>query len=137
VIARPRPVQDPIPIWIGGNAKVTLRRVAERVQGWMPLQGPESLSNTARTPHLDGLDGIAGKIKELRDMAGDRADQIDVAVSYQGANLTNLKDVELHREFFGKAEEIGATWVVLPGETSSQSETLDFVQGFGATYITS
>jgi len=36
-IARPRPVQDPIPIWIGGNAKITLRRVAERVQGWMPL----------------------------------------------------------------------------------------------------
>ena len=72
-----------------------------------------------------------------QDMMADGADQIDVAVSYQGANLTNLKDVELHREFFGKAEEIGATWVVLPGETSSQSETLDFVQGFGATYITS
>ena len=39
-IGRPRPVQIPIPIWIGGNAKLTLRRVAERAQGWMPLTGP-------------------------------------------------------------------------------------------------
>jgi len=135
VIARPRPVQDPIPIWIGGNAKVTLRRVAERAQGWMPLQGPPSLSTTARTPHLEGLDGLAAKIAEMRAMAGDRADHIDVAVSHHGASLGNLKDVEQHRDFFGRAEEMGATWVVVPGSTSSPSETLDFLREFGATYI--
>ena len=49
VIARPRPVQDPIPIWIGGNSKLSRRRVAERAQGWMPMFGPPELSATART----------------------------------------------------------------------------------------
>ena len=39
VIARPRPVQDPIPIWIGGNSKLTRRRVAERAHGWMTMSG--------------------------------------------------------------------------------------------------
>ena len=43
-IGRPAPVQQPIPIWIGGNAKLTLRRVAERAQGWMPLRGPAACS---------------------------------------------------------------------------------------------
>lgn len=31
-IGRPRPVQQPIPIWIGGNASLTLRRVAEALK---------------------------------------------------------------------------------------------------------
>src|SRR5271168_978420 len=34
VIAKPRPAQDPIPVWIGGNSRLTIRRVAERAQGW-------------------------------------------------------------------------------------------------------
>jgi probable F420-dependent oxidoreductase len=32
----PRPVQSPIPIWIGGRGKPALRRVAERGDGWVP-----------------------------------------------------------------------------------------------------
>jgi len=39
VIARPRPAQDPIPIWIGGNSKLTLRRVAEKAQGAPMIAG--------------------------------------------------------------------------------------------------
>ena len=33
VVQRPRPAQDPIPIWIGGNSKLTRRRVAEHARG--------------------------------------------------------------------------------------------------------
>jgi probable F420-dependent oxidoreductase len=137
VIARPRPVQDPIPIWIGGNAKITLRRVAERTQGWMPMVGSPELSNTSRTPHLATLDDIAAKIKELKDMAGDRADSIDVALAYSDLSITQPTiDVERHREFIGRAEEIGVTWVVLQGMSVTPPETLEFVESFGATYIT-
>jgi probable F420-dependent oxidoreductase len=50
VIALPRPVQDPIPVWIGGNSKLSRRRAAERAQGWMPMSGPPELSVTAREP---------------------------------------------------------------------------------------
>ncbi|MCU1344796.1 MAG: putative Alkanesulfonate monooxygenase (FMNH2-dependent aliphatic sulfonate monooxygenase 1) [Acidimicrobiia bacterium] len=138
VIARPRPVQDPIPIWIGGNAKITLRRVAERAQGWMPLVGPPELSGTARTPHLATLDDISAKIKDLKEAAGDRAAGLDVAMAYTDPTIGQpLVDVERHKEFIAKAEEIGVTWLVLAGMTAKPSETLDFVQGFGATYITS
>lgn len=37
---RPRPVQQPIPIWIGGGTKAALRRVAERGDGWIPQGNP-------------------------------------------------------------------------------------------------
>ncbi len=36
----PLPVQRPIPIWIGGHAEATLRRVGEIGDGWYPLLPP-------------------------------------------------------------------------------------------------
>jgi probable F420-dependent oxidoreductase len=38
----PRPVQSPVPIWIGGRGKPALRRVAERGDGWVPQGTPRS-----------------------------------------------------------------------------------------------
>jgi probable F420-dependent oxidoreductase len=62
VIQRPRPARVPIPIWIGGNSKLSRRRVAERAQGWMPMGGPPQLSATARTPAIGSLDEL-GKME--------------------------------------------------------------------------
>ena len=50
VIALPRPVQDPIPIWIGGNSKAARRRVAERGAG---LDADDRLCR-AQQDHADG-----------------------------------------------------------------------------------
>jgi probable F420-dependent oxidoreductase len=36
---RPRPVQDDLPIWVGGSSPAAMRRAAERGDGWLP-QGP-------------------------------------------------------------------------------------------------
>ena len=36
----PRPVQDPVPIWIGGSGAPALRRVAARGDGWIPQGTP-------------------------------------------------------------------------------------------------
>lgn len=40
----PKPVQDPLPIYSGGNADGCLRRAAELCDGWMPAKiGPEAI----------------------------------------------------------------------------------------------
>jgi probable F420-dependent oxidoreductase len=136
MIARPRPVQNPIPIWLGGNAKVTLRRVAERAQGWMPLTGSAELATTSRTAYLASLDDVGAKIRELRDMAGDRADQIQVALAYADPSIaTPEKDIERHRDTLGKIAELGVAWAIVSAPAGTPPATTDWIDAFGATYI--
>jgi len=43
----PLPVQRPIPIWIGGYAEATLRRVARLGDGWFPWRPPDETMRAA------------------------------------------------------------------------------------------
>lgn len=136
VIARPRPVQDPIPIWIGGNSKLTLRRVAERAQGWMPLTGPVELSTTARTAYLATIDDIGARIEQLREMAGERAGGLDIALAYTDPSIIDVDaDIERHREALGHLEAIGVGWIVLPGPVGSPAASLEFIEAFAKHYF--
>jgi probable F420-dependent oxidoreductase len=59
VMAEPKPLQQPFPLWVGGNAPVALRRAALRGTGWHPLfPTPEVYANGRR------------RILELRHEAG-------------------------------------------------------------------
>jgi probable F420-dependent oxidoreductase len=73
---RPRPLQRPIPIWLGGNAEASVRRVAAMGDGWFPLLAPDETARAAierlhayaraagRDPQRIGIEGaveIAGK----------------------------------------------------------------------------
>jgi probable F420-dependent oxidoreductase len=135
LIARPSPRQQ-IPIWIGGNAKITRRRVAAKAQGWMPMSGPPEMATTTRTPHLSGIDDIAVAVRELKEMAGDRASEIDVMVLYTDDSI--LKPglhVERHREALGRFAAAGATWVSFAWDFSTEADTLSFIDGFASNYL--
>jgi probable F420-dependent oxidoreductase len=136
VLARPRPVQSPIPIWIGGNSKLTRRRVAERAQGWMPLLGPPSLNVTARTPALGTVDDVAEMIAEIRDAASGRGEPIDVLYPYMDPSISSPgKEADRHREAFAELEQAGVTYVMISGTTSDRTATLEFLESFGSTYL--
>jgi probable F420-dependent oxidoreductase len=125
VIARPRPVQSPIPIWIGGNSRLSRRRAAERAQGWMPMLGSPELSATTRTVHIASLDHLAELIAEVRDTAAaaGRTDTLDVLASYD--ENTSVADME----------RAGVTWLIVSSDTRTPSETFAFVDDFGAAYL--
>jgi len=136
VIARPRPVQDPIPLWIGGNAKLTLRRVAERAQGWMPLTGPAEMATTTRTPHLDSIESIGERLSVLQDLAGDRFESLDIAVPYLDITHENVDtEVERHRDALGRIAALGATWVVIAAPWGVQPATVEFIDTFAANFL--
>lgn len=138
VVARPRPVQDPIPIWVGGNSKLSRRRVAERAQGWMPMSGGAQLSATARTPAIGSVADLAEAVAELREAAAaaGRSDPVDVLHSYQGAGITSpTVEPDRHREAFAEFEKAGVTWVVVSSRTRAPSATLEFIESFGSTYL--
>lgn len=137
VMARPVPVQNPIPIWIGGNSKLSRRRVAQRAQGWMPMSGGTQLSSTARTPTLGSGAELGETIAELRGaaIAADRSGPIDVLYSYQADGLaTPAVDADRHREAFAELEKAGVTWIVVSSRTTEYTATLEFLDAFGATY---
>ncbi|SEF56311.1 probable F420-dependent oxidoreductase, Rv2161c family [Thermomonospora echinospora] len=138
VIARPRPVQDPIPIWVGGNSRLSRRRVAERAQGWMPMSGGAQLSATARTPALSSVGDLADAIAELREAAAaaGRSDRIDVLYSYHGDGIQSpAVEPDRHREAFAELDKAGVTWVVVSSRTSDPSATFEFIEAFGSTYL--
>jgi probable F420-dependent oxidoreductase len=138
VIARPRPVQDPIPIWIGGNSQLARRRVAERAQGWMPMLGSPELSVTTRTAAITSLGQLAGLITEVRDAArtAGRTDRIEVMYSYRDPGLmTPGVAADRHREALAEVEKAGVTSVVVSSDTRTPEATFEFLAAFGETYL--
>ena len=135
-IGRPRPVQQPIPIWIGGNAAITLRRVAERAQGWMPLTGPAGLFSTVRSPQMTTTDDLVERLQRLRSLAGDRFADLDICVAYTDGAIDDFtRNVERHRDTLGRLAESGATWVVVGGPHEPHPANLEFLSGFAETYF--
>ncbi len=138
VIARPLPAQNPIPIWIGGNSKLSRRRVAERAQGWMPMMGPPELSRTARTVAITSVSQLAGMIDEVRDAAAaaGRTDAIDILYSYQGfSSEAPATEADRHREGLAELEKIGVTSVIVSSRTREPAATFGFLEAFGSTYL--
>jgi probable F420-dependent oxidoreductase len=139
VIARPRPVQAPIPIWIGGNSKLSRRRVAERAQGWMPMSGSPELSRTTRTPMLGSLAEVADAIRDVREtaLAAGRTEAIDILHSYQDRSIGSpTLERDRHGEALAEIERAGVTWVVVSSRTDNPQATIEFLEAFGATYLT-
>jgi probable F420-dependent oxidoreductase len=136
-IGRPRPVQLPIPIWIGGNAKVTRERVAERAQGWMPLVVPAEVAKTARSPALRGLDEVVESMTWMRATAAERGVDLDLVLPYSDSSLAAnpAQDAARHRDAFAELEAAGVTWVVVSGSTSDHAATTAFLEQFGETYL--
>jgi len=134
VIQRPRPAQNPIPIWIGGNSKLSRRRAA-RVQGWMPMGIPEEVARTTRSPHIGSVAQLGDMIAEVKDFAGDRAGELDFSMSYMGDGMEQPdKDVERHREAIGELEAVGVTWVNVGSGPMAPAALVEWVQAFGETY---
>ncbi|MCC6315019.1 MAG: LLM class F420-dependent oxidoreductase [Thermomicrobiales bacterium] len=56
----PRPVQRPIPIWLGGYVEATLRRVGRLGDGWFPWRQPDATMRAA-VERLRGYAREAGR----------------------------------------------------------------------------
>jgi probable F420-dependent oxidoreductase len=138
VVALPRPVQDPIPVWIGGNSRLRRREAALKAQGWMPMMGGAQLASTARTVEIRSLEDLAVMIREVRDASADagRTGQLDFLSSYQDWSIGEPEaEADRHREAFAEREKAGVTNLLVTCKSRSVRETLDFIEAFGATYL--
>lgn len=136
VQALPRPVQQPIPIWIGGNAPLTMRRVAARAQGWMPMLGTVQLANTTRSPQIANVEELRGKIVELRAMASDRADEIQITLAYNDRSIHELHcDTKRHEAAFQELASAGVDNLVVAGPAGSATGAKTFIDTFARNFL--
>ncbi|MBX6389678.1 MAG: LLM class F420-dependent oxidoreductase [Frankia sp.] len=139
IVALPKPVQNPIPIWIGGNSKLSRRRVAERAQGWMPMLGDATLAATTRTVQIRDLAHLTEMISEVKraaDEAG-RTEPLDFLCHYHDRSIETepTKDPDRHREAWADMEKAGITWTLVSCHSRSLEATVDFLEAFGGTHL--
>lgn len=101
----PRPVQRPIPVWMGGTADPVLRRVARTASGWFPQfrpgQDAESQLATLReyVREADRDPGEVGVHGRLRLDSDDPEEWVERAREWHDLGVTHVSVVTAEREF--------------------------------------
>ncbi len=129
----PKPVQEQLPIWVGGGGeKVTLRIVARHADGWnVPFIGPDAWAAKSRAidEHCEreGRDpaeitrtvnvGLAFEESELYDQFGSIAELVRPGV------LTGSAQEMVDR--VGAYAEAGASWVIVAVRAPFRVESLE------------
>jgi probable F420-dependent oxidoreductase len=137
--ANPKPDPCP-PIWIGGNSRLSRRRVARYGDGWSPFPAPPMLATTAKTPTLETVQDLGAMLDELWrfvDEAGRDPAGIDVkfGTSAGGDPSTDRFDADARLEALDELASLGVTWcgVGVPGD--SLSHALETLERFGESVI--
>ncbi|MFT5606053.1 MAG: putative F420-dependent oxidoreductase [Paracoccaceae bacterium] len=142
LLALPAPIQQPIPIWIGGNSGISLKRVAKSGQGWIPLIGPKGLSEVVRTPVISTMEELRAKIAQLMQLWQGREGRPDILIPFPDtlklADAEAKNDFSQYRDTLVELEDMGVTWVFVPGLGNSPDNTrvLHYLETVGRHLIT-
>ena len=137
--ANPKP--DPHPqIWIGGNSRLSRRRVARYGNGWSPFPAPRSLAQTTKSPPLETVDDLVVMLDELWQFvedAGRDPAEIDVSFGSSAGGNPGSETFNPGAQLDAVAElaEFGVTWsgIGVPGD--SLEHAIEALQRFGESVI--
>ena len=137
--ANPKP--DPFPpIWIGGNSRLSRRRVARYGNGWNPFPAPRVLAQTAKTRPLETLDDLRPMLDELWQFveeSGRDHSEIDVSFGTDAGGDPGSDAFNADAQLAGVEElaQLGITWsaVGVPGD--SLAHAVEALQRFGESVI--
>jgi probable F420-dependent oxidoreductase len=103
---KPKPVQQPMPIWIGGESGPAMRRTARYGDAWYPIgTNPQFPMDT-----LDRFKAGAAKLRGLTEKAGRKPDAVSLSYRVSSHPLAQPKGtVDGARKLFtgGPAEYVG------------------------------
>jgi probable F420-dependent oxidoreductase len=95
----PLPPRRHIPLWFGGHAAVTLKRIARLGDGWMPLAYPPG----------DAVNEEIAKLRRYTEAAGRDADAVGIDAWVSMGN----EDPDQWRQEFKDWRDCGATHITL------------------------
>lgn len=127
---RPRPVQERIPMWVGGSSPAAVRRAALKGDGWLPQGDPR-----------DRLPAQIARIRELRERAGVRG-PFTVGAIVEPLYVGTPRWEVGRRTLTGGARELAESLRVYPAmgvhqiqvrfRSRSRGELTDQIAAFGA-----
>lgn len=135
-LSLPRPTQRPNPpIWIGGNSNLAIRRAVERADGWLPMPSPAGATKLLRTPPLETLDDLRGRMDYLRAHAEKvgRTEPVDVVFMPIGLDMfrDELPEAAPLVEHIREQGALGVTGQSITLPAPSRAGWLEAVEWFG------
>ncbi|WP_327358901.1 LLM class F420-dependent oxidoreductase [Streptomyces sp. NBC_01304] len=135
----PRPVQRPIPVWVGGNSKRAIRRVVDLGDGWLPMPAPAKASKSLRTPGIESLADLSARLDYLREYAESvgRTDPVDVTFMPRGLSMFSGAGFDADALLADLAEQAaaGVTGVTIALPARTRSEFLEQAAAFGEQIV--
>jgi probable F420-dependent oxidoreductase len=137
--ANPKPTPHP-PIWIGGNSKMSRRRVARYGDGWSPFPAPRGLSETTKSPPLETVDDLRVMLDELWmlvEQEGRDRSTIDVAFgsSAGGDPGSDTFNADAQLAAMDELSGLGVTWAGIGVPGDSLNHALEALERFGSSVI--
>ena len=132
-MCEPKPVQDRLPIWIGGGGeKVTLRIAAQHADGWnVPFIPPEDFARKVGvlSEHCDAVGRDIGEIEKAANVGiamreGDLEAQFGAMAEYVAPGVLHGSVAEIV-DRVGTYGEAGADWVILAMRAPFDVDGLD------------
>lgn len=133
----PVPVQQPVPVWIGGNSRAARRRAVAHGQGWMPFANPPG-NATVRTASILTPDDLAPHVAELEALAREAGrGPLDVHFGVAGGGTPGAADFDPahHRAQAEALAAIGVTWIGAGAVGDDLASTLRGIEAYGREVI--
>ncbi len=137
--ANPKPEAVP-PLWIGGNSKLSRRRVATVGDGWKPFPASRTTASTAKTPALETVDDLAAMLEYLwteLEAAGRDRSEIDVSfgTGVGGHPGSGEFDAEAKLEAIDHLAALGVTWIDVRVPAGSFDQSVEALEEYGEAVI--
>jgi probable F420-dependent oxidoreductase len=138
-VSRPQPLQNPVPILIGGNSQAARKRAVRFASGWAPIQIKALAAETTRTSPLETLDDVKVAVSAMRTMVSESGRDNNSFVIQLDARATDFVDSDQpigeRLEELRTLSEIGIDRCAVHIPVSGISETLETIDMIGSEVI--
>jgi probable F420-dependent oxidoreductase len=136
VAMSPGPVQKRAPLWIGGNGRAAMRRVAQHGTGWAPMIAPQMVATTTGSRAITNLTELKPALDELREVveaAGRDFSTLDICTSSASGGLdADTLDATAITADIEEHAAAGITWMIYSPVASTPEREAAALTRFGA-----